>query len=92
VSANRKAGQPVYRKRRREGGRVPRENQPLIDRELTENPPARKPALRLVPSPDDERKPPTPDPELKGVLDDMRRRYRVQRERIERGPDDKDAA
>jgi hypothetical protein len=51
----------------------------------------RKPTLRLVPSPD-ERKPPAPDPELKEVLDDMRRRYRVQRERIEQGPDGKDAA
>ncbi len=51
----------------------------------------RKPELRLVPSPE-ERPAPEPDPELKEVLDDMRRRYRVQRERIEREPDDKDAA
>ena len=63
MSANRKAGQPVYR----------------------------KPKLRLVPSPE-ERPRPEPDPELKEVLDRMRRRYRVQRERIERGPDGKDAA
>ena len=52
----------------------------------------RKPDLRLVPSPDEERKPQAPDPELKEVLDDMRRRYRVQRERIGREPDGKDAA
>jgi hypothetical protein len=64
VSANRKAGQPVYP----------------------------KPKLRLVPCPDEERKPPEPDPELKEVLDDMRRRYRVQRERIERDPEGEDAA
>lgn len=49
-----------------------------------------KPALRLVPSPDEQQRP-EPDLELKEVLDDMRR-YRVQRERIERGPDDRDAA
>jgi hypothetical protein len=52
----------------------------------------RKPQLRLVPSPDNERKPSELDPALKEVLDDMRRRYRVQRERTERGPDDRDAA
>ena len=53
----------------------------------------RKPGskLRLVPSPD-ERSRPEPDSELKEVLDDMRRRYRVQRERIEQGPDGEDAA
>jgi hypothetical protein len=51
----------------------------------------RKPKLRLVPSPE-ERPAPAPDPELKEVLDDMRRRYRVQRERIERGPEGKDTA
>lgn len=51
----------------------------------------RKPELRLVPSPE-ERPATEPDPELKEVLDDMRRRYRVQRERIEREPDGKDAA
>jgi hypothetical protein len=51
----------------------------------------RKPKLRLVPSPG-ERPRPEPDPELKEVLDRMRRRYRVQRERIEREPDGKDAA
>jgi hypothetical protein len=40
----------------------------------------------------DERKPPQPDAELKELLDDMNRRYRRQRERIERDPDGKDAA
>lgn len=52
----------------------------------------RKPTLRLVPFPDEERKSPTPDPELKEILDDMRRRHRAQRERFEQGPDDRDAA
>lgn len=47
--------------------------------------------LRLVPFPK-ERSAPEPDPELKEVLDDMRRRYRVQQERIEREPDNRDAA
>jgi hypothetical protein len=51
----------------------------------------RKPKLRLVPSPD-ERQRPEPDPELKEVLDDMRRRCVTQRERIEQGPDGKDTA
>lgn len=51
----------------------------------------RKPKLRLVPSPV-ERPRPEPALELKEVLDDMRRRYRVQRERIELEPDGKDAA
>ena len=54
-------------------------------------PVCRKPRLHLVPSPE-ERQRPEPDPELKEVLDDMRRRYRVQRERIGRGDDGKDAA
>jgi hypothetical protein len=51
----------------------------------------RKPELRLVPSPE-ERQRPEPSPELEEVLDDMRRRYRAQRERIRPGGDDKDAA
>ena len=48
--------------------------------------------LRLVPAPGEAQKPSAPDPELKEILDDMRRRHRVQRERIERDPDGKDAA
>ena len=48
-------------------------------------------ALRLVKSPDP-RPAPEDDPELKAVLDDMNRRYRVQPERFDRGTDDKDAA
>jgi hypothetical protein len=48
--------------------------------------------LRLVPAPSEAQKPSAPDPELKEILDDMRRRYRVQREQIERDPDGKDAA
>lgn len=51
----------------------------------------RKPKLRLVPSPE-ERQRPAPDPELKEVLDDMRRRYKVQHERLRLGGDDKDVA
>ena len=47
--------------------------------------------LRLVKSPD-ARSAPAPDTELRAALDDMKRRYRVQRERLDRGPDDKDAA
>lgn len=53
--------------------------------------PKRRPELRLVKNPD-ERLLPAPDPELKEILDDMRRRYRVQRERSESGPEGKDAA
>lgn len=53
--------------------------------------PQPKPGLRLI-KPVDERKPPQPDAELKELLDDMNRRYRRQRERIERDPDGKDAA
>jgi hypothetical protein len=50
-----------------------------------------KPRLRLVPSPE-ERPLPAPDPELKEILDRMRRRHKVQRERLRLGDDDKDAA
>lgn len=53
--------------------------------------PKRKPTLRLLKNPV-ERPLPAPDPELKEILDDMKRRDRVQRERIEREPDGKDAA
>jgi hypothetical protein len=51
----------------------------------------RKSQLRLVPSPE-ERPAPAPDPELKEVLDRMRRRYKVQHERLRLRGDDKDAA
>jgi hypothetical protein len=53
----------------------------------------RKPesGLRLVKSPDT-RPRPAPDPELQAVLDDMKRRYRVQRERAARDDGGKDAA
>lgn len=47
--------------------------------------------LRVVPQ-TDQRAKPTPDPELKATLDDINRRYRVQRERIEAGDDTPDAA
>lgn len=53
--------------------------------------PKQEPKLRLVKSPD-ERPRPTADPEMKEILDGMRRRYRIQHERIEREPDGKDAA
>ena len=47
--------------------------------------------LRLVPSPVERPRPET-DPDLKAMLDDMKRRYRVQCERIEQESDGKDAA
>ena len=50
-----------------------------------------KPVLRLVKSPEAPRQP-APDPELKAMLDEMMRRHPGRRVRIERGPDDKDAA
>jgi hypothetical protein len=53
--------------------------------------PSKKPGLRLVKSPD-ERPVSGPGPDLKAMLDDMKRRYRVQRERAERDPEGDDAA
>lgn len=50
--------------------------------------PKQEPKLRLVQNPD-ERPRTTPDPELKEIIDNVRR---TQRERIEREPDGKDAA
>jgi hypothetical protein len=50
--------------------------------------PRQKPKLRLVQNPD-ERPRPTPDPELKELIDDMRRRYHIHHERE---PGGKDAA
>ncbi len=44
----------------------------------------RRPELRLVPSPEDADKP-GHDPRLEEVLGDLRRRYRVQRERLDSG-------
>jgi hypothetical protein len=46
--------------------------------------------LRLIRTPEPKR--PEPSPELKEMLDDMRRRYRVSRERAEHDPGGKDAA
>lgn len=46
--------------------------------------------LRLVKTPEPKR--PETSPELKAMLDDMRRRSRVDRERTERDPGGKDAA
>jgi hypothetical protein len=46
--------------------------------------------LRLIKTPEAKR--PEPSPELKALLDDMRRRYRVSREREGRDPGGKDAA
>jgi len=46
--------------------------------------------LHLIKMPETKR--PGPSPELKATLDDMRRRYRVSRERAERDPGGKDAA
>jgi hypothetical protein len=46
--------------------------------------------LRLLKTP--EMKRPETSPELKAMLDDMQRRYRVNRERTEHDPGGKDAA
>jgi hypothetical protein len=46
--------------------------------------------LRLIKTPEPKR--PEPSPELKAMLDDMRRHYRVSRERVERDPSGNDAA
>jgi hypothetical protein len=53
--------------------------------------PTREPKLRLVKNPD-ERPRPESDSEVKAILNDMNRRYRVDRERAGREPDGKDAA
>lgn len=50
----------------------------------------RKPKLRLVPSPG-ERPATKPDPELKEILDGLRRQD-ARRVRVNPGPEDKDAA
>jgi predicted metalloprotease len=55
-----------------------------------EKKPGTREGLRLVQVP--KQKPVRTDPELKAILDDMRRRYRVQRERAEGETDGKDAA
>lgn len=46
--------------------------------------------LRLIKTPETKR--PEPDPELKATLDDMSRRYRLQRRRMERDSGGNDAA
>ena len=48
--------------------------------------------LRVVPRADAGRRRPAPDPELKAVLDDLKRRYCVMRERLEGETDAPDAA
>lgn len=48
--------------------------------------------LRLVPPLGGGRKPPAPDPELKGLIDDLRGRSRERREGEGRDPEDKDVA
>jgi hypothetical protein len=53
--------------------------------------PKQEPKLRLVQNPG-ERPRLTPAPELKEILDDMRRRSCIQRERAEQDPGGKDAA
>jgi hypothetical protein len=53
--------------------------------------PKQEPKLRLVKNPG-ERPRPELDSEVRAILNDMNRRYRVQRERAEREPDGKDAA
>lgn len=51
-----------------------------------------QPRLRAVPQPEAQRPRPAPDPELRATLDDMQRRYRVQRERLNLGDDEPEAA
>ena len=46
--------------------------------------------LRLIKTPEAKR--PEPTPEMKAILDDMRRRYRVYRERVGHDPEGEDAA
>ena len=48
--------------------------------------------LRVVPQADEGRRRPALDPELKAVLDDLKRRYGVMRERLEGETDAPDAA
>jgi hypothetical protein len=48
--------------------------------------------LRLRPPPDGGRKPPVPDPELKGLIDDLRRRSRERHGEKGCDPNDRDAA
>jgi hypothetical protein len=50
-----------------------------------------QPSLRALPQPAT-RPRPAPDPELRALLDDMQRRYRVQRERLNLGDDEPEAA
>lgn len=53
--------------------------------------PKQEPKLRLVKN-TDERPRPEPDSEMKAILNDRNRRYRVQRERADRESGGKDAA
>jgi hypothetical protein len=48
--------------------------------------------LRVVPQTDAERPLPAADTELKALLDDLKRRYRVMHERLEGGGDPPEAA
>ncbi|MBC7930259.1 MAG: hypothetical protein H7Z38_06775 [Rubrivivax sp.] len=50
-----------------------------------------RPRLRLLPA-ESGRTRPEPDPELRAVLDDLRRRYQVQRAQLERDGDEPEAA
>jgi hypothetical protein len=46
--------------------------------------------LRLIKTPEAKR--PEPAPEMKAILDDIRRRYRLHRKRVEHDPEGKDVA
>ena len=52
----------------------------------------RRSVLRLVPSPDGGGKAPTPDPEIKELLKDIRRRHFARQEYEGRHPEGEDAA
>lgn len=88
---------PSFTSRTRQSERPTQECERAVDAVLegaggdAERAPGGGPTLRLVESPEPS-KAPAPDPGLKEILDDLRRRSRVRRERPDRGPEAPDAA
>ena len=88
---------PSFTSRTRKSERPTDECERAVDAVLKESDKAKDsapgggPALRLVESREAGMLP-APDTELKEILDDLRRRYRVQRERLECGPEPPEAA
>lgn len=76
---------PLHTKRTPKSGRPTEECERAVDTALassddgTSEAEGRRSLLRLVPSPDGGLKPPTPDPELKKLLDDIRRNHFARR-------------